>query len=158
MPGAAEQAGPARRDRIGLELPRLVCCDGLGNYRMHDILLAARTTLSGRFMNIVLQGYDSSTEPDSSAAVPGMGRTRCDASRDATPSASHPHGQAARAVAVTASAGHVVVYVADGIGVADSASVAPAGWAATGPCFHRPTAASFRSGRNITDITPESGT
>jgi hypothetical protein len=68
VPGAAELAGPAGRGRTGLELPDLFRGDGLDNRRMHDILLTRRPPCLGRFIDIVLEGYDSSAAPNSSSS------------------------------------------------------------------------------------------
>ena len=59
MPGTAEIAGEPLRSGMGMEFPGPVRGDGLGNHRMHDILLACGTTLFGAVIDIVLEGYES---------------------------------------------------------------------------------------------------
>jgi hypothetical protein len=52
-------AGEPCRSGMGMEFPGPVRGDGLGNHRMHDILLACGTTLFDAVIDIVLEGYDS---------------------------------------------------------------------------------------------------
>src|SRR5215472_16052197 len=72
MPGTAEVAGEPCHSGMGLQLPGPFRGDGLGNHRMHDILLACGTTLFGAVIDIVLQGYDSLAASNSSVRSPGM--------------------------------------------------------------------------------------
>ena len=53
---------------MGVKLPGPFRGDGLGNHRVHDILLAYGTTLFGRCIDIVLEGYDGLAAPNSSVA------------------------------------------------------------------------------------------
>ena len=74
--------GAPGRSSIGVKLPGPLRGDSLGNHRVHDILLACGTTLFGRCIDIVLQGYDGLAAPNSSIASlmgdpqrsPGMAR------------------------------------------------------------------------------------
>ena len=67
-PGPAELAGLPCRSRKGAEFPGPFRSDGLGNHRMHDILLAREPPFPGAAIDIVLEGYDSSPAPNSSAS------------------------------------------------------------------------------------------
>src|SRR5215467_4918509 len=72
VPGAAEMAGAHCRGGMGVQLPGPFRGNGLGDYRMHDILLACGPPCSGAVIDIVLEGYDNLAAPDSSACSPGM--------------------------------------------------------------------------------------
>jgi hypothetical protein len=48
LPGAAKLMGAPGRSSMGVKLPGPFGGDGLGNHRVHDILLACGTTLFGR--------------------------------------------------------------------------------------------------------------
>jgi len=52
---------------MGVKLPSPFRGDGLGNRRVHDILLACGPPCSGTVIDIVLKGYDSPAAPNSSA-------------------------------------------------------------------------------------------
>jgi hypothetical protein len=56
VPGTAEVAGALGRSGIGLKLPGPFRGDGLGNHRMHDILLTCGTTCSGLSLTLSLRG------------------------------------------------------------------------------------------------------
>jgi len=66
-PGAAKLAGSPCRSRTGPVFPGPFRSDGLGNHRMHDILLTRGLPSPGAVIDIVLEGYDSSAAPNSSA-------------------------------------------------------------------------------------------
>ena len=61
--------GAPARSSVGLKLPGPLRGDGLGNHRVHDILLADGTTLFGCCIDIVLKGYDGLAAPNSSVAA-----------------------------------------------------------------------------------------
>jgi hypothetical protein len=67
-PGAAKLAGAARGSRVGLNLPGPIRGDGLGNHRVHDILLGCGPPFRRRVVDIVLWGYDSFAAQKSSVA------------------------------------------------------------------------------------------
>jgi hypothetical protein len=68
LPGAAELMCAPGRSSMGVKLPGPLRDYGLGNHRVHDILLACGTTLFGRCIDIVFQGYDGLAEPNSPVA------------------------------------------------------------------------------------------
>jgi hypothetical protein len=72
VPGAAEVAGAPCRSGMGVKLPGPFRGDGLGNHRMHDILLACGPPCSGAVIDIVLERYDSLAAPNSSVRSLGM--------------------------------------------------------------------------------------
>jgi hypothetical protein len=59
-PGAAKLAGSPCRSRTGPVFPGPFRSDGLGNDRMHDLLLTRGLPSPGAVIDIVLEGYDSS--------------------------------------------------------------------------------------------------
>lgn len=65
LPGAAELISEPRRSGMGVKLPGPFRGDGLGNHRVHDILLACGPPCSGAAMDIVLEAYDSPAAPKS---------------------------------------------------------------------------------------------
>ena len=65
-------AGEPCRSGMGVEFPGPFRGDGLGNHRMHDILLACGTSLFGAVFDIVLGGYDSLAASNSSVRSLGM--------------------------------------------------------------------------------------
>lgn len=68
LPGAAELMGAPCRSGMGVKLPGPLRGDGLGNHRVHDILLACGPPCSGAAIDIVLEGYDVPAAPKSSVA------------------------------------------------------------------------------------------
>ena len=66
LPGAAQLIDVPRCSGMGAKLPGPFRGDGLGNHRVHDILLACGPPCSDAAIDIVLEGYDSSAAPNSS--------------------------------------------------------------------------------------------
>ena len=75
LPGAAELIGAPRRSRMGVKLPGPFRGDGLGNHRVHDILLACDPPRSSAAIDILLEGYDSPAAPKPTV-WPGIMRSR----------------------------------------------------------------------------------
>jgi hypothetical protein len=69
LPAAAELMGAPGASSMGVKLPDPLRGDRLGHHRVHDILLACGTTLFGRCIAVVLEGYDGPAAPDSSIAA-----------------------------------------------------------------------------------------
>jgi hypothetical protein len=81
VPGAAQVAGTPCRCGMGVQLLGAFRGDGLGNHRMHDILLAGGPPCSGAVIDIVLEGYDSPAPPNSSVRSLGMPPRQADGPR-----------------------------------------------------------------------------